>query len=74
MLNQPTYLLVLQSGFIYKHIETINKDSITVRSKNTLYEIQFHEILEVWMFVKAINNEHDLIDLTDNVVKEMFGH
>jgi hypothetical protein len=70
-----TYLLVLQSGFIYKHVEKINKDSITVRSKNTFYEtyeIQFHEILEVWMFVKAITNEHDLIDLTDNVVKEMF--
>jgi transcriptional regulator with XRE-family HTH domain len=70
-----TYLLVLQSGFVYKHVEQINNDSITVRSKNTFYEtyeIQFHDILEVWKFKKAITNEHDLIDLTDNVVKEMF--
>jgi transcriptional regulator with XRE-family HTH domain len=70
-----TYLLVLQSGLVYKHVEQINNDSITVRSKNTFYEtyeIQFHDILEVWKFMKAITNEHDLIDLTDSVVKEMF--
>lgn len=70
-----TYLMVLQSGFVYKFVDKINKTSITVRSKNSFYEayeIQFHEILEVWRFVKAITEEHELIDLTDNVVKEMF--
>ncbi|RLJ75133.1 XRE family transcriptional regulator [Pedobacter alluvionis] len=70
-----TYLLVLQSGFVYKSIEQINKDSLTVRSKNSFYEtydIPFSDILEVWKFVKAITDEHDLIDLTDNGVKEMF--
>jgi len=70
-----TYLIVLQSGFVYKQVEQINKDSITVKSKNSFfeaYEIQFHDILEVWKFVNAITDEHELIDLTDNVVKEMF--
>ncbi len=70
-----TYLIVMQRGFVYKRVEKINKDSITVQSKNSFYkpyQIQFHEILEIWKFVKAITDEHDLIDLTDNVVKEMF--
>lgn len=70
-----TYLLVLQGGFVYKQVEQINKDSITVKSKNSFfeaYDIQFHDILEVWKFVNAITDEHELIDLTDNVVKEMF--
>lgn len=70
-----TYLLVLQSGFVYKQVEQINKDSIMVKSKNSFfeaYDIPFQDILEVWKFVNAITDEHELIDLTDNLVKEMF--
>ncbi|MDQ1097665.1 MULTISPECIES: S24 family peptidase [Chryseobacterium] len=70
-----TYLIVTQGGLVYKSLEKINPDSITVRSKNTFYEtydILFSEILEVWKFVKALTDEYELIDLTNNVVKDMF--
>lgn len=70
-----TYVIVTQSGLVYKSIEKINPDSITVRSKNTFYEtyeIAFGDILEVWKFVKALTDEYELIDLTDHVVKDMF--
>jgi len=70
-----TYLIVTQNGFVYKRIEKINPDSIIVSSKNKFYEtyeIFFYDILEVWKFVKALTDEYELIDLTDNVVKEMF--
>ncbi|WP_294297400.1 LexA family transcriptional regulator [uncultured Chryseobacterium sp.] len=73
--TDKTYLIVTQDGFVYKSIEKINPDSIIVRSKNTFYEtyeILFSEILEVWKFVKALTDEYELIDLTDNVVKDMF--
>ncbi len=70
-----TYIIITQNGLVYKSIEKINPDSIIVRSKNTFYEtyeIPFSEILEVWKFVKALTDEYELIDLTDNVVKDMF--
>lgn len=70
-----TYLIVTDNGIVYKSIEEIKEDYIIVRSKNTFYEsyeIHFHEIIEVWKFVKAIVNEYELIDATDNAVKDMF--
>jgi len=70
-----TYLIVTDNGIVYKSIEEIKEDYIIVRSKNTFYEsyeIHFHEIIEIWKFVKAIVNEYELIDATDNAVKNMF--
>ncbi|MGI9580112.1 XRE family transcriptional regulator [Chryseobacterium sp. RRHN12] len=70
-----TYLIITQSGLVYKTIEKINHNSIIVSSKNTFYEnykIPFSEILEVWKFVKALTDEYELIDLTDSVIKDMF--
>ncbi|WP_411898184.1 LexA family transcriptional regulator [Elizabethkingia occulta] len=77
MKTDTTYILITRNkGIVYKRLETINESSLKVRSNNSFYEpydIPFQDIIEVWKFACSIStDEYDLLDITDNEVKNMF--
>lgn len=70
-----TYLLVTQSGFIFKRIERINNNSLTVKSDNAFYdsfEIPFTDLWEAWQYAGSFSHkEQKIMDYSDENVKTM---
>lgn len=70
-----THVLVTRSGFTFKRIESINTDSITVRSDNEFYDsynILFVDVWEIWQYAGSFSpKEQEIIDFANQDVKSM---
>lgn len=70
-----SHLLITRTGFTFKEVESINEDSITVKSKNLFYEsyeIPFADIWEVWQYAGSFSSmELEIIDFTNEDIKGM---
>ncbi len=70
-----THVLVTRSGFTFKRIESINTDSITVRSDNEFYDsydILFADVWEIWQYAGSFSpKEQEIIDFANQDVKSM---
>lgn len=70
-----THVLVTRSGFTFKRIESINTDSITVRSDNEFYDsydILFVDVWEIWQYAGSFSpKEQEIIDFVNQDVKSM---
>ncbi len=70
-----THLLVTRTGFTFKEVESINDDSITVRSKNRFYDsydIPFVDLWEVWQYAGSFSSQElEVTDFVDQDVKTM---
>lgn len=70
-----THVLITKSGFTFKRIESINDNSITVRSDNTFYDsyqIPFGDLWEVWQYAGSFSSkELEIIDFANEDVKSM---
>lgn len=70
-----THVLITRSGFTFKRIESINNNSITVRSDNTFYDsyhIPFSDIWEAWQYAGSFSSEEmEIIDFANEDVKSM---
>ncbi|MDR2270450.1 MAG: LexA family transcriptional regulator [Sphingobacterium sp.] len=78
MKAEKTYLLITRQGFLFKRLESINSESITVKSDNPFYdnlEIPFHDLNEIWQFAGSFTGqEQEIINYADqNIMKILLG-
>lgn len=70
-----TYIIISRSGILFKRIEQINKESITVKSDNNFYgnfDILYTELKELWKYAGSYSpQELEIIDFADDDVKSM---
>lgn len=70
-----TYLLVTRNGFIFKRLESINDNSITVKSDNSFYdalEIPFFDLKEIWQYAGSLSDqEQQVVDFMNIDIKNM---
>ncbi|AKK71312.1 XRE family transcriptional regulator [Chryseobacterium gallinarum] len=75
MKTGKTYLLMTRTGFVFKRLDKINQNSITVKSDNTFYDnydILFTDLREAWQYAGSFSSqEQEIIDFSNEDVKGM---
>lgn len=75
MKTGKTYLIMTRTGFIFKRLDKINQNSITVKSDNSFYnnyDIPFADLREVWQYAGSFSSqEQEIIDFSNEDVKGM---
>lgn len=75
-----TYLIITRTGSVFKRIQSLNKDSITVASDETFYEkydLKYTDILEAWQYAGSYSSQElvaedfQIEDLRTMMVKVM---
>lgn len=70
-----THLLITRSGLTFKEVESINDNSVTVKSNNLFYDnydIPFVDLWEVWQYAGSFSNkEQEIIDYANEDIKSM---
>ncbi|MFC5873251.1 DNA-binding transcriptional regulator, XRE-family HTH domain [Chryseobacterium arachidis] len=73
-----THLLVTRTGFTFKRIESVNLNSITVKSDNSFYdnyEIPFSDVWEIWQYAGSFSkHEQHLLKYNDENIKNVLLH
>lgn len=68
-----TYILISRSGILFKRIERINKDSVTVKSDNNFYgnfDILLTDLKELWQYAGCYSpQELEIRDFNNEDVK-----